>query len=212
MSKSPKPNNLMNDFHSVDGLKLNYRQVTSKELDELYEITEIILKEKKEIEYKSFLQTVLKELIQNAVKATQKRIYFKKFGFDIKKTTVADVDKFKESITNGTIHALMEEDSIDFAAEVCFRDDKDSFKITVRNHGEMNSLERKNVEFMFTRGRDVEDVSDLLTEETGNKEGGGLGLSMILILMRKLNIPSENLYFRTNDLYTIFTIIIPYKI
>lgn len=211
MAKSSKPNNLMNDFHSENGLKLNYKQVSNKELDELYEIAEIILKEKNEIEFKSFLQTVIKELIQNAVKATQKRIYFKKNGIDIKSVNNSDLDKFKESITNGSILALLEEESIDYAAEIIFKDEKNSFKISVKNHGEMNSTERKNVEFMFSRGKDVEDVSDLLSEETNNKEGGGLGLSMILILMRKLSIPQENLYFRTNDLYTIFNLIIPYK-
>ena len=211
MAKSSKSNNLMNDFHSENGLKLNYRQVSNKELDELYEITEIILKEKNELEFKSFLQTVIKELVQNAVKATQKRLYFKKNGIDIKVVNNSDLEKFKESITNGSILSIMDEESIDYAVEIIIKDEKDSFKISVKNHGEMNSTERKNVEFMFSRGKDAEDVSDLLSEETNNKEGGGLGLSMILILMRKLNIPQENLYFRTNDLYTIFNLIVPYK-
>lgn len=211
MAKSSKSNNLMEDFLSEKGLKLNYKQVSNKELDELYEITEIILKEKNELEYKSLLQTVIKELVQNAVKATQKRLYFKKNGIDIKSVNNSDLENFKESITNGSIFSIMDEESIDYAVEIIFKDEKDSFKISVKNHGEMNSTERKNVEFMFGRGKDAEDVSDLLSEETNNKEGGGLGLSMILILMRKLNIPQENLYFRTNDLYTIFNLIIPYK-
>ncbi len=211
MAKSSKSNNLMNDFISEKGLKLNYKQVSNKELDELYEITEIILKEKNELEYKSFLQTVLKELVQNAVKATQKRFFFKKNGIDIKAVNNSDLENFKESITSGSIFSIMENELIDYAVEIVFKDEKDSFKISVKNHGEMNSTERKNVEFMFNRGKDAEDVSDLLTEETNNKEGGGLGLSMILILMRKLNIPQENLYFRTNDLYTIFNLIVPYK-
>lgn len=206
-----KSKQFLKDFHSDKGIRLTFRKVSPEDLEELYKISDLIISEKNIPQFKSLIHTVLKELIQNAVKATQKRVYYRKNGIDIQKSNSDDIDKFKESFTNGSILALMEEEHIEFAAEVCFIDDKDSFKISVRNHGEMNSVERKNVDFMFNRGKDAEDVSDLLGEEISNKEGGGLGLSMIMILMKKLSIPSENLFFRTNDSFTVFNFIIPYN-
>ena len=100
---------------------------------------------------------------------------------------------------------------MDFLVELNFQEvDKKYFLITVRNHGEMNSSEIKNVNFMIERGRRTNEVSDLLSDETSNKEGGGLGLSMIVILMKKLGLTPDCLYYEVKDSFTTFNVKIPY--
>jgi hypothetical protein len=199
-------------FHSGQTVRIPFQQVTPIEMDYVRKLTETLLQEKKLTQFYAFTHTVIKEFLQNGVKATQKRIYFKNNGLDIDKNHKHAIEQFKESISNGNIHSHLLTDDMEFIVELSFREvDNKSILISVRNHGEMNAGEIKNVNFMIERGRRTNEVSDLLSDETSNKEGGGLGLSMIVILMKKLGLTPDCLYYEVKDSFTCFNIRIPYS-
>lgn len=142
-----------------------------------------------------------------------KRIFFKNNGLDIDKNHKQAIEQFKESMSNGDIHTHLLMEGMEFLVELSFQEiNKNSILIVVRNHGEMNASEIKNVNFMIDRGRKTNEVSDLLSDETSNKEGGGLGLSMIVILMKKLGLTPDCLYYEVKDSFTSFNVRIPYTI
>lgn len=198
-------------FHSGKPIRIRFQQVSPIEMDYVRRVTEILLQANHLSNFFAFTHTVIKEFMQNGVKATQKRIYFKNNGLDIDKNHKQAIEQFKESMSSGTIHTHQLSDEMDFLVELNFQEvDKKYFLITVRNHGEMNSSEIKNVNFMIERGRRTDEVSDLLSDETSNKEGGGLGLSMIVILMKKLGLTPDCLYYEVKDSFTTFNVKIPY--
>ncbi|MBP7283549.1 MAG: hypothetical protein KBA66_18330 [Leptospiraceae bacterium] len=199
-------------FLSGDPVRIRFMQVTPLEMDYVRKITEKLLTEKNLTQFFAFAHTVIKEFLQNGVKATQKRIYFKNNGLDIDQNHHQAVEQFKESISNGNISSHVFTDGMDFLVELSFQEiDKKNILISVRNHGEMNAGEIKNVNFMIDRGRRTSEVSDLLSDETSNKEGGGLGLSMIVILMKKLGLTPDCLYYEVKNSFTSFNIRIPYR-
>jgi hypothetical protein len=200
-------------FHSGQAIIIPFKEVTPIEMDYVRRITEILLQDKKLTKFFAFTHTVIKEFMQNGIKATQKRIYFKNQGLDIDKNQKQAIDKFKESISNGNIQSLLLMGGMEFLVELTFKEvDNRYMLISVRNHGEMNAGEMKNVNFMIDRGKRTNEVSDLLSDDTSNKEGGGLGLSMIVILMKKLGLYAECLYYEAKDSFTSFNMQIPYNI
>lgn len=198
-------------FHSGQPIRIRFQQVSPIEMDYVRKVTEILLQENHLSNFFAFAHTVIKEFMQNGVKATQKRIYFKNKGLDIDKNHKQAIEQFKESMSNGMIHTHALTDDMDFLVELNFQEIEGKYLlITVRNHGEMNSSEIKNVNFMIERGRKTNEVSDLLSDDTSNKEGGGLGLSMIVILMKKLGLTPDCLFYEVKDAYTSFNVKIPY--
>ncbi|HMV43010.1 MAG TPA: hypothetical protein PK079_11095 [Leptospiraceae bacterium] len=181
-------------------------------MEQVRKITETILEERNLNKFFAFASTVIKEFLQNGAKATQKRIFFKNHGLDIDKNHKQGIEKFKESMSNGDIHNHQLIDGIDFLVELRLQELDKGVLISVRNHGEMNENEIKNVNFMIDRGRRTNEVSDLLSDETSNKEGGGLGLSMIVILMKKLGLTPDCLYYEVKNSFTSFNVKIPYNI
>lgn len=199
-------------FHSGKVIKIPFQQVTPIEMDYIRRITEILLQDKNLTQFFAFAHTVIKEFMQNGIKATQKRIYFKSQGLDIDKNQKQAIEKFKESISSGSIHTHLLSEGMEFLVELSFQQVEDKcILISVRNHGEMNAGEMKNVNFMIDRGKRTNEVSDLLSDETSNKEGGGLGLSMIVILMKKLGLTPQSLYYEVKNSFTSFNIQIPYS-
>ena len=143
----------------------------------------------------------------------KKRIFFKNNGLDIDKNQKKAIEQFKESMSNGDIHTHLLSEGMEFLVELGYQEvNEKSLLISVRNHGEMNEGEIKNVNFMIERGRKTNEVSDLLSDETSNKEGGGLGLSMIVILMKKLGLTPDCLYYEVKDSFTSFNVRIPYNV
>ena len=200
-------------FLSGEPIRIKFKQATPIEMDYVRKVTEKLLTTKNLTQFFAFTHTVIKEFMQNGVKATQKRIYFKNNGLDIDMNHQHAVEQFKESISNGNINSHVLTDGLDFLVELCFQEiEKKSILISVKNHGEMNSGEIKNVNFMIDRGRRTSEVSDLLSDDTSNKEGGGLGLSMIVILMKKLGLTPDCLYYEIKDSFTSFNIRIPYNV
>jgi hypothetical protein len=199
-------------FHSGQPINFRFLQVSPVEMEHVRRVTEILLHENNLTHFSAFANTVIKEFLQNGVKATQKRIFFKNNGLDIDKNHKQAIEQFKESMSNGEIHTHLLTKDMDFLVEINFQEiDKKNLLISVRNHGEMNASEIKNVNFMIDRGRRTAEVSDLLSDETSNKEGVGLGLSMIVILMKKLNLTPDCLYYEVKDSFTSFNVSIPYN-
>ncbi len=199
-------------FHSGQSINFRFQQVSPLEMEHVRRVTEILLQENNMNHFFAFAHTVIKEFLQNGVKATQKRIFFKNNGLDIDKNHKKAIEQFKESMSNGDIHSHLLMEGMEFLVELSFQEiEQKSLLISVRNHGEMNSGEIKNVNFMIDRGRRTNEVSDLLSDETANKEGGGLGLSMIVILMKKLGLTPDCLYYEVKDAFTSFNVRIPYN-
>lgn len=204
-----EPSNYRDAFLKGNKVRFAYKSYKSSDLEEIYSISRELLHYRHVEDLYSFVKTALKELVQNAVKATQKRVFFIANNIDFFTNYDKGLIKFKEALANSLVQNYSLPDSVEFTAEVIFKNEPTYILLTVRNMGELHKHEKENITVMLERGKFYSQVSDLLTEETKHKEGGGLGLSMIVILMKNLNIPLDNLYFESKEGFTVFTLKIP---
>ncbi|MCB1179831.1 MAG: hypothetical protein KDK36_19800 [Leptospiraceae bacterium] len=201
-----EPKSYLSAFENGENVQIQYKRFQLEDLIRVYDIVgELLLKAKLD-SFIPFVKTSLKELVQNAVKATQKRIYFQKSGLDISKNYEEGMVNFSEFLQSNKNMPIP--DGILFSAEIRFEQMKDSLRIVVKNYGEVTSEERKSLELMFSRGKTMHSVQELLENEVKQKEGGGLGISMIIVLGRSLKI-NDPLKFESKNGFTEFVLTIP---
>ena len=181
----------------------------------IYKTSDEILDKNNARIYSSFFHTVLKELVQNAVKATYKRIYYQLNKYDLNTDNSEIKEKFKESYPQFISSFIEVESYYDHLAEVeISRYNKDYILLSVKNECEMISNEKNAVNFMIERGKQKSHVADLLHDELNStqKEGGGLGISMIIVLLKNLDLPAENFSYESKNGFTEFKVVVPIKI
>lgn len=182
-----EPDSYLSAFSQGKQVKITYKRFHLENLLRLYDIIEELLVSKKQQRFVSFTKTVVKEMVQNAVKATQKRFFFEKQGLDIQKEYQKGMEFFSDFLQENKNIELPE--GYRFTAEIKIESSTDNLFIFVRNHGEMTQFENQIVQQMFQRGRTLNSVAELLENEVKHKEGGGIGISMIIVLSKSLGIP-----------------------
>lgn len=192
------PEAFFESFQNHQEISIVYKSFLLEDLIPVYEVIENLLKVKKLERFSAYTKTSAKELIQNAIKATQKRYFFQIQGLDIKKDYIKGMEKFSDFLQESKYIPLPE--SFQFSAKIIFSADSKFFQMRVINQGELVEEERKAIENMFERGRRIKTVAELLDDEVKHKEGGGIGLSMILVLGKSLNVFSPLEYKSENGL------------
>lgn len=208
-----EPNDYIVAFNKGEPVKIVLRRFSFDQLGDIYYVLGQLLNYKELANYYPLLQTALKELVQNAIKATRKRLYFKKIGLDVVTQHDEGLDRFRESFEQMSPDELsITNENMDYTAEVSFFCYPNYLLISVRNFGEMIEQERKNVDFMLERGQRFSQVAEILTDdEVQTREGGGLGLSMIVILLKNANLPADGLFYESENGYTTFYIKVPFS-
>lgn len=206
-----EPNDYIDAFNKGEPVKIVLKRFSFDQLSDIYYVLGQLLNHKELTNYYPLLQTALKELVQNAIKATRKRLFYKKIGLDIIKEHDKGLDRFRESFEQFTPDEFtIENENVKYTAEVSFFCYPEYLLISVRNYGEMTAEERKNVDFMLERGKRFTQVAEILTDEVQTREGGGLGLSMIVILLKNAKLPLDGLFYESENSFTTFYIKLPY--
>ncbi len=160
---------------------------------------------------KEMLVTVLKELINNAVKANMKRIYFEEKGLQIDDT--GDYRKGMESFKEETFGP----EEIDFEKlaqhkliiRVLFRTTSDRLIIHVINNVPILDEELSKIDARIKKAYKYEDISEAFDDVLDDSEGAGLGLIMALMLFKNIGLPQESFRVTRKNNLTVSIINIP---
>lgn len=135
------------------------------------------------------LHFVLMELIGNAVKANLKRVYFKKNNYD-----VADAESYRRgveafmadynSIDEDEYKAAMRQ--MDFDVQVKVDVNSERLLIFVENTTVMLEEEERRIRSKLAGSSDIQNIVDFSMHYGDDTEGRGLGLAMIVLLMKDL--------------------------
>ncbi|MEM7179903.1 MAG: hypothetical protein AAF518_03250 [Spirochaetota bacterium] len=206
-----EPNDYIDAFNKGEPVKIVLKRFSFDQLGDIYYVLGQLLNHKELSHLYPLLQTALKELVQNAIKATRKRLFYKKIGLDIVTQHDEGLDRFRESFEELTPDDFsIANEIMEYTAEVSFFCYPQYLLISVRNYGEMLEQERKNVDFMLERGLKFSQVADILSDEVQTREGGGLGLSMIVILLKNAKLPTDGIFYESENSYTTFYIKLPF--
>ena len=143
------------------------------------------------------LHFVLMELIGNAVKANLKRVYFQKHQFDMDnpESYRRGVEAFMadyNSIDEDEYKQSMEQ--LDFNVQVIGDVNQERLLIYVENTSVLLAEEERRIRSKLAGSSEMKNIVDFSLHYGDDTEGRGLGLAMIVLLMRDLGFDPG--YFR----------------
>ncbi len=155
---------------------------------------------------------IVKELVNNAIKANLKRIYFKTKGFDIEKTEDYRVgmETFKDDAYVGDNSAMLEMlEKSNLVVRISFRTADEYLYINVINNVPILDGELFKINARVKKAYKYRDISEAFDEVLDDSEGAGLGLIMAMMIFKNIGMPPEAFKIYRKDNLTISAIAIP---
>lgn len=180
MKKSETKNNDLK-FYVADS---NVEKQLEKELEEVFQ------RYKKE-DYTGIIFTCVKELINNAAKANLKRIIFENNHIEINNTEEYDqvMAQFKSQL-NSVDYQKYEKDlkKGDFWITVKIEDNHGGLLIEVLNNTLISQVEDIRMRDKLKLAMGYDNIAQFYIEQSDELEGAGMGIALIIILLKGLNI------------------------
>ena len=180
----------------------------------LSHILRTVLEEVNQGTLHSHLEYALNELSMNASKANSKRLYFESKDLDIH-----NHDHYKKGLEN-----FKEDVFIDFSKHEKAHFDSDSFVrinlhtdgtsllIDISNNSPLVDEEKLRIAQRLKSAHKFENLTDVLSHGFDASEGGGFGLIIIVLMLRKINIDEKALVYRNEENGSVTSIKIPLNI
>lgn len=169
--------------------------------------------EKYDILYiKDTIINVIKELINNSIKANLKRLYFKLKDLDINKTD--DYRKGMETFKTDTYQSGDEEmftmlEKSNLVVRLSFKTTTEHIHINVINNIPILESEINKINSRIKKAYKYKDISEAFDDVLDESEGAGLGLIMAMMLFKNSGLPSDSFKIYKKGELTIAAISIP---
>ncbi len=156
--------------------------------------------------------TVVRELVNNAIKANLKRVYFKKKNLNISSPEEyrAGMEQFKEDVyqsDSSEYFQLLEKSNL--VTRVAFKATDDNLFINVINNIPILEAELEKITNRVKKAYEYNDIAEAFDDVLDDTEGAGLGLIIAMMLFKNSGLPAESFrIYQKNDL-TIAAISIP---
>lgn len=135
------------------------------------------------------LYTILKELVINGCKANQKRIFFDERGLDI--DNAADYEKGIDDYTESFSEAMaleygMKARDKGYYVLIDFQFDPSGLTLEVVNNTAIAEAEERVVREKLKKAMGYNDIAEFYMDQamSGESEGAGLGIALIIILLK----------------------------
>lgn len=145
--------------------------------------------------------TIIRELVENAQKANAKRVFFRKHGKNIHEAhDYAEVmneyeGKIKEMVRN--LEKDLDESGL--TVSVIFRFENGNLIVEVGNNIELLDDEKKRILLRMEMGERSTHFLDIYGKIQDSSEGGGVGLVLILFMLKNMGVAPSALRLVTRD-------------
>ncbi|HOP29045.1 MAG TPA: HDOD domain-containing protein [Spirochaetota bacterium] len=142
------------------------------------------------------LITIIREIVFNAFKANLKRLYFIKAGVDLN-----DKEKYDLLMQNFKDDYLYKLDEIeeeitaqdDYHIQINFKKTDNSLKVTVFNNVAIIEEEFNRIKTRLEQSKKYMNLADAYNDIYDSTEGAGLGLALMVFLLKNSGIGVDNL-------------------
>lgn len=158
-----------------------------------------------------YLKYCLSELLTNSKKANTKRIYFREKNLNIfdKADYERGMQNFKSETLDNIDHYLQLQKEAGLYVRLLMQVRSNKIKIEVRNNAEMTFEEYKRVHDKMNRAQQYTSMEQAFASVLDDTEGGGLGLIIMILMLRKVGLTEENFQVICERGETITRIILP---
>jgi putative nucleotidyltransferase with HDIG domain len=198
-----------------NAVPLTYKTYTLPHETEIYldKVLEAFLAELGQEKLKEPLSYCLRELAVNAKKANTKRVFFLEKGLDLnnEKDYELGMKTFKTETFDNIQHYLQKQKELGLYVKVVFQTRNRALTMTVRNNVEITRKEQIRVFDRLARSRAFTSLEEAFATVLDNSEGAGLGIVILVLMMKKIGLTEECFNIDTEDGETVASISIPFS-
>lgn len=164
--------------------------------------------------HKEAIISTVKELINNAIKANLKRLYFDRNSLNINdiKEYRQGMENFKDDVFQNReselIQALQESK---YVVRTSFSINNDNLVISVINNNPILESEINKIKSRVNKAYKYQDITEAFTDVLDDSEGAGLGLIMALMVLKNSGFQQNVFTISRNDSLTSINLTIPVK-
>lgn len=209
-----KPPDYLNSIIHGEDFYIQFQRFGPETEAQVIKIIHRYLEQYDLIFHKDTILSIVKELVNNAIKANLKRIYFESKGLDIQNPANyrEGMESFKEDVFetpgSATIAAL---DGSKYIVRVSFATSGNNIRIEVRNNIPILESELNKIKARVNKAYKYQDIAEAFTDVLDDSEGAGLGLIMALMLLRNSGFPKDSFKINRTDNLTSVNLSIPYN-
>ena len=195
------------------GLPLTITTYTlPKEIETYIEkVIEVFLAHSNQSKLKDYIVYCVLELVVNAKKANTKRVYFSERGLDIEKPDDYKIgmENFKDETLGQIGHYLQLQKEKGLYIKVILQMRRNTIHIEIRNNTVATRTEQFRIQDKLARSRQFDSLEDAMSQVLDDSEGAGLGLVILVLMLKKMGLDDECFTFKSTDKYTSASIFIP---
>jgi putative nucleotidyltransferase with HDIG domain len=195
------------------GIPLTITTFTLPHEIEVYieQVIAVFLRQLDQEKLKDYIVYCVQELAVNAKKANTKRVYFIERGLDL--NNPADyklgMTSFKENTLSNIGHYLQLQKEKGLYIRLMLQLKNNIIFVEVRNNVAVTKTELIRIHDKLARSRQYDNLEDALSQVLDDSEGAGLGLVILVLMLKKMGLDEDCFDIIGTEKETIARIIIP---
>ncbi|GMO41585.1 MAG: ATP-binding protein [Termitinemataceae bacterium] len=195
------------------GIPLTINSYTLPHETELYigQVIEVFLKAAGHEGLRDYVEYCVSELAVNAKKANTKRVYFIEKELDLSNPEQykSGMANFKKDTLENLEYYLQLQRDKGLYIKINLLYKKDSIHIEVRNNVVISKIELMRIHEKLARSRQYNSLEDAFSQVLDDSEGAGLGLVVLVLMLKKMNLDEDCFDIIGSETETIARLVIP---
>jgi putative nucleotidyltransferase with HDIG domain len=197
----------------LSGLPLTITTYTLPHEIEVYieRVITVFLKLVEQEKLRDYIVYCVQELAVNAKKANTKRVYFIERGLSLSSPDDyrEGMEHFKENTLGNIAHYLQLQKEKGLYIKLILLIRKNIIHVEVRNNVAVTRTELIRIHDKLARSRQYNNLEEALSQVLDDSEGAGLGLVILVLMLKKMGLDEECFDILSTDKETIARILIP---
>jgi putative nucleotidyltransferase with HDIG domain len=160
---------------------------------------------------RDYIEYCVQELSSNAKKANTKRVYFAERKLDINNPDQYryGMSNFKKDMLENMPHYLRLQKDSGLYVKVNILYCNDAIQIEVRNNVTLSKTETIRIHDKLARARKFNSLEDAFSQVLDDSEGAGLGLVVLVLMLKKMGLYDENFDISATKTETVARLEVP---